>query len=484
MNNESTSTGAALTTRALSALSALPMLALALLAGCATFPDDPASRDDVVKARWVVLGEGGQAHARAATTYGACPLITVDGAARRMDLRAAAGTAPRRPTASSAADSKPSAFPLTVCEAVLPAATRSARIGGHDLPLPKAEPQRILVLGDTGCRIKKADNAFQACDDPDAWPLARIAAVAAAMHPDLVLHVGDYHYRENACPDDIAGCRNSPWGYGWDTWDADLFAPSAPLFAMAPWIVVRGNHEECRRAGQGWFRLLDPMPYAPARSCDDPADDAAANNSAPYAVPLGTGYQVIVFDSAAAGRKPLAVTDPQFLAYREDFERVDRLAARPGTTSIFTNHHQILGYVPLAGAAPVGALPSLIGVMEHVNARAYYPAGVALALHGHVHDFQALNFASDHPATIVNGNGGDNLDPALPDPFPADLPPAPGVVLDRIAHSVTFGFMMMERDGANWRTTAYDRDGRAMLHCALAGRRLTCDRAGFLGGRG
>ena len=30
----------------------------------------------------------------------------------------------------------------------------------------------------------------------------------------------------------------------------------------------------------------------------------------------------------------------------------------------------------------------------------YYPPNVGLAIHGHVHDFQAINFASNHPATL------------------------------------------------------------------------------------
>lgn len=472
-----------MTARRLFTLPALLCAVATLLAGCASLRGvDEASRDDVVKYRWVVLGDGGQAIARAATSYASCPLVTVDGVASRMNLRVAAGTAPQRATASAPADSKASAFALSVCEATLPASARQAAIGGHDLPLPKAAPTRILILGDTGCRIKKADQIFQSCLDPVAWPLAQIAGAGAAMKPDLVLHVGDYHYRENACPDDIAGCRGSPWGYGGDAWEADLFTPAAPLLAAAPWIVVRGNHEECGRAGQGWFRFLDPAPYNAARSCDDPADDGTANYSAPYAVPIGNGTQFIVFDSAKAGRKPLAVTDPQFIAYTRDFEGVTQLAAKPGVTSIFVNHHQILGYVPIAGGPTIGALPSLIGVMKAQHAEAYYPDGVALAIHGHVHDFQAINFKSGHPATIVSGNGGDNLDPALPDPFPADFPPAPGVVLDRIAHSVTFGFMMMERVDAGWTYKAYARDGRLMLTCALRGKQLNCDKEGFLAG--
>jgi Calcineurin-like phosphoesterase len=161
-----------------------------------------------------------------------------------------------RPTAGGPADSKPSSFPITVCESTVPLDATRASVGTRTLPVPKARPQRIVLIGDTGCRLEKAFNAWQACDESGAWPFADVAATAARFAPDLVIHIGDYHYRETACPPMIAGCRGSPWGYGWDAWEADLFVPAAPLLAAAPWIVVRGNHEECARAGQGWFRLL------------------------------------------------------------------------------------------------------------------------------------------------------------------------------------------------------------------------------------
>jgi len=461
---------------------ALTLAVAALLAGCADSKPDEASKDQYLKYAWVVVGDGGTPVARVATTYASCPGIVVDGNTSRMTLRAAAGTPAQRTTASAAADSKPSAFPVNVCEAALPAGAKSATVGSRALPLPKADPQRILILADTGCRLKKADNAWQACSDPDAWPLATIAATAAKLQPDLVIHIGDYHYRENACPSDIGGCKDSPWGYGWDTWEADLFKPAAPLLAAAPWVVVRGNHEECARAGQGWFRLVDTGAYSAQRSCDDPANDGVANYTAPYAVPLGADTQVIVFDSAKTGKAALATNDPQFTAYQQQFQAVAKLAAKPKTVTLFANHHPILGYTPVAGGAPIGGNPALQSVMNNLFSTAYYPAGVALALHGHVHDFQAISFASNHPATIVSGNGGDNLDVALPDPFPANVPPAPGVTLDRITHSATFGFLTMERAGAGWTYKAYTRAGKLMATCALSGTKLNCDKAGFLAG--
>jgi hypothetical protein len=59
------------------------------------------------------------------------------------------------------------------------------------------------------------------------------------------------------CPAGNTGCANSPYGYGWEAWNADFFEPSEPQLAVAPWIMVRGNHETCDRAGDGWFRFLD-----------------------------------------------------------------------------------------------------------------------------------------------------------------------------------------------------------------------------------
>ncbi|WP_183368127.1 metallophosphoesterase, partial [Burkholderia pseudomallei] len=280
------------------------------------------------------------------------------------------------------------------------------------------------------------------------------------------------------------GCRNSPWGYGWDAWRADLFEPAAPLLAKAPWVVVRGNHEECARAGQGWFRFLDPHPYSDARSCNDAANDDNANYSEPYAVPLGTGSQVIVFDTAKVGRAALKTTDTQFQIYQKQFETVAALASKPGmSTTIFTNHHPILAFTPIAGSTPAPGNLALQSVMSSLNAQAYYPPGVHVALHGHVHDFQAINFASGHPATIVSGNGGDNVDVALPDPFPAALTPASGAVIDKLSHNNSFGFLMMERRPApatGWVFRAYSAAGKLLASCMQAGTTLACDKTGFI----
>ena len=461
-------------------------------AACSTLPTpsvDPASAPAVIDAAWVEIGPANQILARAITHFrgdsGAqCPQLIVDGTVTRMQLRAAPASLTLRTTASDPRDSKASDFPVASCEASVVADAKSISVAGRALPLPKANPQRIAVFGDTGCRLKKADNAWQACTDGDAWPFAKLAASVARLNPDLVVHVGDYHYRENACPPDVKGCQGSPWGYGWDTWNADFFQPAATLLARAPWVMARGNHEECQRGGQGWMRFLDPFPYAEERSCNDPAKDDNANYSAPYAVSLGSASQLIVFDSARSTKTALKTTDRQFQIYQDQFRSVAALAAKPGlSTTMFTNHHPILAFTPIPGNNPVGGSASLLSVMSSLNAQAYYPNGIDVALHGHVHDFQAVTFASGQPAAIVSGTGGDNLDVNLPDPMPAGAVPAAGAIVEHLAHHASFGFVMMEPRqpvGSGWIFKAYSVDGKLMATCLQSGRKLACDKEGLL----
>ncbi|MDB5818632.1 MAG: calcineurin-like phosphoesterase family protein [Rhizobacter sp.] len=468
-------------------------IALTVLATCATVAacggdDDDSSSvaaataDPLVKAAWVEVGPDAQTIVRSITSAATCPSIAVNRVMSAMTLRAAAGTIALRATASDPADSKPSEFPVTTCETLVPATTTEVFVAGRSLPLPKADPLRIAVIADTGCRMKKADNAYQACNDATAWPFATIAATVAGMKPDLVMHIGDYHYRENACPGDIAGCKDSPWGYGWDTWAADFFTPAAPMLAAAPLAVSRGNHEECGRAGQGWARFLDVHAYTAAVSCDVAANDTTGNFSEPYAVSLGRDTQIVLFDSAKAGTAAFGATDYRFPIYQAQFRTVATLAADATKTTLFANHHPILAFAPIAGGAPAPGNLGLQAVMRTLNPVAYYPDGVKIALHGHVHDFQALSFSSAHPATFVTGNGGDNVDVNLPDPFPATSTPAPGVVISQITHTNTFGFMLMERTavGSPWLYKAYTRDGKLLTTCTPSGSKVSCDKTGFL----
>ncbi len=208
------------------------------------------------------------------------------------------------------------------------------------------------------------------------------------------------------------------------------------------------------------------------------------NFTPPYSVPVSRDLQLIVFDSAVSGGAPLNPKKSRdayaFTQFRQQFAQVDELAGKPGVNSIFINHHPILAYASYDRVTVRGGSPALLSVMNSIHPLAYYPATVKLALHGHVHLFEAINFSSNHPATIVSGMAGDELSYRLPDPFPVNVGPAEGVTLESITHSDQFGFVVMDKLENSWQVSAYDHRGLLKTTCTLAGSKLHCDKTGLV----
>ena len=149
------------------------------------------ARGQALSPAWVAVSEGDQAVVRI-VVKGArdCPAITIDGSTRPMSLRQPLPEGLR-----------------PACEFSIPRGTKTASVNGQTLSLPRANPSRVIALGDTGCRIKGDD--VQACNDPDQWPFAQVAAGAADEKPDLVIHVGDYLYREMPVPRTSRRCAEA-----------------------------------------------------------------------------------------------------------------------------------------------------------------------------------------------------------------------------------------------------------------------------------
>ena len=456
----------------------LTLLASAALAGCASMPPRSAVHEPL-QAAFVVLGDDGAAIARAITTAPGCPAIEIDGHATAMAVRSPLSAIPLRPQAPGAkGQPAPPSSKVQSCEAVLPAGTRSVLLAGRALPLPVAEPKRIVVIGDTGCRLK--GHEFQDCNDPEAFPFARVAASAAAWKPDLVIHVGDYHYREDACPADHPGCAGSPFGYGWDAWNADFFAPARTLLGAAPWVVARGNHENCARGGQGWWRYLDPRPLPAGGGCDDPARDGQADYTDPYAVPLGGDAQLLVFDSANTSYKGFKPGDVRLEKYGDTYRRIAALAGRARHT-IAVDHHPLYGFGALqdrkTGAISLfGGDAGLVQAFGAIDPR-LLPPNVDMLLSGHVHLWEQVSFSSDHPTQFVSGFAGTAEDIVpLPAKVAPGTTPAPGAMVEAMSSWIDgFGFMTMERRGADrWDVVVHDRDGRERNTCTVEGRHSRC----------
>ena len=238
-------------------------------------------------------------------------------------------------------DMLPFAFPVRVCEAVIPRdkvqVAQRYYFGGKNIPIVSNAPSKFAVVGDTGLRSKPVNLGFGLCiegplmygvhqcmknvteDDIDAsqfqghfqdlsgWPLRTLMNRVVDEDPDVLIHMGDFIYRQGPCPypnSNNASCSgiNLPrrynfngsssnvmnfvpgsWGDTFWTWWADFFYPSLEALSSIPLIALRGNHESCSRAGNGWFLLLSPDPY--------PMDALGGSHCLDYTEPRQISFQ-------------------------------------------------------------------------------------------------------------------------------------------------------------------------------------------------
>jgi hypothetical protein len=389
---------------------------------------------------WLEFGPDGILIARIVVETG-CPSIMFDG----FDV-----VMTRRSTPSAA-------FPVIACEAPVPFGTEVATIEGQELPLPNGQANRIAVIGDTGCRLNDWEGKYQACNDPRAWPFAQVAESVAEWKPDLIVHVGDYLYRESACPQGMTGCEGSPFGDNWVTWNADFFTPAGPLLGAAPWVFMRGNHETCDRNPEGWFAYLDPRQF----------QSACQQFTEPYISPV-LGLSFAVIDSAEAA--DTKVTPEEQTEYARQFDLLSEIT--PAGSWLVTHR-------------PVwGILLGKSGEFEVENAAFVAATGgslredFGLLLSGHIHVAELIAFdeASDRPAQLISGNAGTALDD-----IPTASPPA-GQLGDPAVMEAetlsTFGFLTLERDGENWNAVQRDENGDPLLECILDLPEMRCEDLG------
>jgi hypothetical protein len=410
------------------------MTALLILVGIfgSLWPAAKAAAADLMH-HWVQLGPGSEVVVRAVTRATTCPALQVDGTAVSMTRRAATAR-----------------YPAQVCERRLPRSSRQIMLDSQTLPVLKADVRRIAVIGDTGCRIKRQH--AQACNDPRAWPLGAIVEAIAEQQPDLVIHVGDYLYREAPCPSSV-DCQGSPHGYNWPVWAADWFGPAQPLLSRVPFLFLRGNHEECGRAWEGWFRYL----------AAEPVPSACIDVSKPWKTQVA-GIGLIVFDSADG---PSPYSSPRLL--ESDRRLATKMFADLNGPSWFLTHRPLWAYLHAFGDLITG------DSTQRAAFGATLPKELGVILSGHIHAFQALDLAGG-PVQLIAGNGGTRLDP-MPTRSQRDVDVA-GQLARTIVSDAGFGFLQIDRMGSGrWRIEARDAQSAVRRRCTLSGDGFNCEGA-------
>ena len=444
---------------------------------------------------------------------GSCPTIAQAGNTLQMNQRAPAVR---------------TAFPILLCELVL-IENSEARIGSVVLPVRADEPNDIVVFGDTGCRMVYWQ--IQPCRNSADWPFAKVAESASrkvVAGKSFILHVGDFHYRENPCIDSSTECGTSPYGDNWATWREEFFEPAKPLLLAAPWVILRGNHEDCARAGAGWIFLFAlPGQYDSASACD--------SKGRMYQVNIGTTDEetarpriLVVMDTSDEGNTHKVEDNCE--RYRKQLGRLKAEEPDRSTREVWLAMHQPLWGRNMNGTqeAPAtspeekqnandkpenasdkpadgqaltcvdGKTKSALPVIREKFEMAEDNRIARLVFAGDNHAFQFF-WPTEHPSPIqiIAGNGGTKLDtlyPLLPPgtkkepdeekepderkkpgakPNPDTTPPKVNDVTSwgRKGSNLTLmqhGFTVMQRVGTNWTATQFDRDGNSSAACEFS----------------
>jgi len=392
---------------------------------------------------WIELGENEQSIARVITESTSCPSIKIDRESYLMQIRV-----------------NPSdEFPVLICEFNIPVKSKSVQINGKKMPLPKQNPTRIAVIGDTGCRIK--GKWVQSCNDPNQWPFQKLIESVANWNPDLVIHVGDYVYRQTPCPKDNKGCFGSAAGDFWQAWQDDFFSPADKLLRTSPWLFARGNHELCNKAGKGWFNFM--YPRRQPEQCEDFTD--------PYSVSLGD-FDILVMDSAIADDDKKVPS--QVAKYTEQFKQLDNLTKKPSWLLI---HRPIWGLKEIKGHKNTLTSHELI-LNQTLQAASgdHLPDFISLILSGHIHILQMLSFENERPVQSITGNSGTALDL----PLSTEII---GQTIDnkKIADGTSiakFGYMTLEHQNkGQWLGKVRGVDGSVYATCSIDNRKLNCTKS-------
>jgi hypothetical protein len=430
-------------------LGAGPALILAVAAPATTH-----AKSDSSEYAYVLLGAQGPVARAIYTDATDCPSIKIDGKDQSMNARTGDKTA----------------FPVLVCEFLVPAGTTKVELKGKKLPLPPDTLQSVAVIGDTGCRLKadkpapgetdhEEDGKFQDCDKTSKWPFSRLAASVARRKPQVLLHVGDYIYRESPCPKGDKGCKGSPNGDNWDTWKADFLKPAAPLLAAAPWIATRGNHEICSRAGAGYMLFLDPAP------AQNGAPPACVDAIPQYAVTVG-GQQIFVLDSSNAADE-CPSSGCASAPYTHQFQ-----AMQPGPGAWLASHRPVWGFKNKG----VSLNATLQAALDKWGGK--LPPNFGLALAGHIHIWEALSFADQRSPQFVLGNGGTLLTHKIKQPLTGmsigGTTVSYGTSKDKWGFTIFTPKHKKTLDG-NWTATYYSTKGNDKFTCSVTPTAVSCD---------
>jgi len=350
---------------------------------------------------------------------------------------------------------------------------------------------RMAVFGDSGCRGPGGRGGQPCSGDParqsDAWVFPDLIddSILPANVPDVVLHVGDYRYRDQSYR-----TSTREWRY----WRDDLFTPAQPSFAKVPWAFSRGNHEACdqglKYSGVGFYLFFgrDLEACKSSNSINvttlmkpwffDVADRSAGKPTA--------HHRIIMVDNGSNADSKAHISD-----YKTAFEWVQTGWANAAPSAWIASHRPIFGldteHEDQNDTRDLGFIQTAIEQANSSVQTSCVPydmakCGLKAIIGGHQHNLQNVVFPAEStdakrllPQQFVVGHSGVRLREITKSAFTHVLHDARlsgcavdqsdpqkflgaqviGAVVDWISrehrHKYQYGYVLFSRDGSQTR---------------------------------
>ncbi|MGL9717807.1 MAG: metallophosphoesterase family protein [Wolbachia sp.] len=334
----------------------------------------------------------------------------------------------------------------TVCELTVETSAKNISIDNIQVPILPEKISKIAFIGDTGCRINELFQ--QECNSLDSWPLKKNLDSIALHKPDLTIHIGDYHYRK-------AKCRNTKkcgdiHGYNKEAWYADWFEPAKDILLQSSFLFVRGNHEDCNRAYEGWFRYLDPYPLS-SEKCESFVPSWSLD-----AGPM----KFFIFDSSSG--EDIFTNQSTIDTFKKQFDKLTQGSSDKPTW--FLTHKPLW-------RSPKKELLTLKSHGNLTQVEAFgdkFPSNVTAIVSGHIHVAQIL-LMDNVPDQIIVGNGGALLHAQDQKPIYQNVEFSSSNGKSYLAHEVRnffgFGFAILNLDDQEF--TFYSQDNKEIYSAEL-----------------
>jgi hypothetical protein len=136
-------------------------------------------------------------------------------------------------------------------------------------------------------------------------------------------------------------------------------------------------------------------------------------------------------------------------------------------------HRPVWGLTPVARLGPLGPIDVGLNRTEQAAMRGRPMPGIQMIVSGHIHHFAAYDFAGKRPAQLIAGTGGDVGEPADSPKIQAGQVSIDGMDAQGFAFE-RYGYLLLERHGADWTGDFRDLDDKVVANCRLHGRSLAC----------